>query len=131
MTIRTVLLGLNALMFIAFGLGFIFDPVTATPMFLGVPAPSGDLLIDMRTTYGGLSLAVGIYMAYCTWRREYLYQGLLVAFLVMFTLLVGRAVAIVAAESASQAMYQSLILEVVLSILFGALFFIRKQFIQK
>ncbi|MFA5494705.1 MAG: DUF4345 family protein [Porticoccaceae bacterium] len=127
MTIRAVLLGLNALMFIAFGLGFIVDPVTVTPMFLGLPAPSGDLLIDMRATYGGLSLAVGIYMAYCTWRREYLYQGLLVAFLVMLALLVGRGVAILAEHSASQAMYQSLILELVLSILFGALFFIRKR----
>lgn len=127
MTTRVVLLGLNALMFIVFGMGFIFAPATVTPMFLGVPAPAGDLLVDMRATYGGLSLAVGLFMAYCLYRREHLYQGLLVSFLVYIALFAARAIAIVAEASVGQPMYQSLILEVVMMIVFGWLFFSNKK----
>ena len=127
MTARVILLGLNALMFIVFGLGFMFDPATVTPMFLGVPAPAGDLLVDMRATYGGLSMALGLFMAYSIYRREHLYQGLLVSFLVAIALFASRAIAIAAEASVGQAMYQSVILELVMTILFGWLFFARKK----
>lgn len=127
MTTRVVLLGLNALMYIAFGLGFIFAPATVTPMFLGVAAPAGDLLVDMRATYGGLSLAIGLFMAYCLYRREHLYQGVLVSFLVYIALLAARGIAIAAEASVGQPMYQSLIFELVLAVLFGWLFFSGKR----
>lgn len=120
--IKALLLGLNALMFIGFGLGFILVPETVTPLFLGVPAPQGDLLVDMQATYGGLSLAAGLYMARCAIIRQFLVQGLLVAFLVAACVLVGRIAGVQGAIDPGPAMYQSLWLEVVLTILFGGLY---------
>lgn len=122
MTARSVILGLNALMFIVFGLGFIFAPAAVTPMFLGVAAPDGDLLVDMRATYGGLSLAVGLYMAFCTLCRPHLYLGLMLSLLIYGALLVARGIAILAEASVGQAMYQSLVLELVMTILFAAIY---------
>jgi hypothetical protein len=117
------LLAINALLFVIFGLAFVFVPDQASPMFLGVPAPGGDLLVDMRATYGGLSLAVGVAMGYCAYRSELLKPGLILALLVTLGLLTGRVVGIVDAGSVGPAMYQSLGFEVFLSSLFGWLFF--------
>ena len=123
MTGRPILLGLNALMFIAFGVGFIFAPVAVTPLFLGVAAPAGDLLVDMRATYGGLSLAAGLFMAFCTLCRPHLYLGLMLALLISAALFVARGIAILAEPSVGQPMYQSLALELVMTVLFAALYF--------
>lgn len=127
MTLRVLLLWLYALMFIVFGVGFYFLPDLFAPLFLGVPAPDGDLLIDMRATYGGLSTAVGLFVAYCAIYREYLYQGLLLAFLAAVGLLAGRCIglAVGTGSSAGQSMFISLGVEIVLTLVFGWLAIVR------
>lgn len=124
MTIRLVLLGVFSLMFLVFGLGFIFWPEGFTPLFLGVPSPGGDLMIDMRATYGGISLAVGLFAGHCAMRREHLSLGLMLAFLISVGLLSGRGVGLIASDAAGLLMRNSLILEALLTILYGWLFFV-------
>jgi len=124
MTVRLVFLGIFSLIFIVFGLGFIFWPEGFTPLFLGVPPPGGDLLIDMRATYGGISLAVGLFAGHCAMRREHLSLGLMLAFLVSVGLLSGRGMGLAASDAAGPLMRNSLILEALLTILYGWLFLV-------
>ncbi|MBU4036714.1 MAG: DUF4345 domain-containing protein [Proteobacteria bacterium] len=126
--IKKTILGLNSLMFIAFGFGFIIDPVSFTPLFLGVSAPQGDLLIDMRATYGGFSLCVGLLMLFGVIKEKYFKASVFVAFLSAFSVFVGRSVGMAtAAGDVGQMMYQSLVLELFLSVFFGAMFFLENR----
>ena len=60
MSFAGLLIGLNALVFVAYGVAFAIAPV-ALSLFVTESAPgSTSGIIDMRSTYGGMSIGLGI-----------------------------------------------------------------------
>lgn len=60
MNFKTILIWINALVFIAYGLGFVFFPETLGLLITGSAPTTSSGLIDMRATYGGMTLGVGV-----------------------------------------------------------------------
>jgi O-antigen ligase len=119
MKFKLTLLWLNIVMFTVFGLYFILAPASAAQSFIGAVPADTNLMIDMRATYGGLSLAVGLFLADCLLRQKAVQAGLLLSLLIFVCLTVARAAGVMTAPSPSGMMYQSLTLEVVMTILFA------------
>jgi hypothetical protein len=88
-----VILVLNVLLFLGFGLAFLVGPVrmTQTP---GVQLPSPTAISDVRAIYGGMELGFAAFLAYCVYRRE-TSTGLLAATLVLAGTAFGRAVGLI------------------------------------
>ncbi|HLL52181.1 MAG TPA: DUF4345 family protein [Myxococcaceae bacterium] len=85
-----VILFLNVLLFLGFGLAFTAWParMAQTP---GIPLPSPSALSDVRAIYGGMELGFAAYLAVCVYRRETV-KGLLAATLVLGGTAVGRGI---------------------------------------
>ena len=98
--------------FAAFGIGFVAAPVELAELFFDAAptAPSG--LIDMRATYGGLSIGAAIFFGLCAGRREWQRPGLLAAIFVMAGLAAGRVVGLFADGDPNGFMWLFLALEV-------------------
>ncbi len=79
MKTATILLWVTIALFVLFGLGFIFAPAFFAQLLTeSVPdTPSGR--IDLRATYGGLSLGAAIYWAWCAREKTRVQSGLLSA----------------------------------------------------
>lgn len=101
-------------MFLVFGLGFTITPETFAQLFIGSSIANGDLIIDMRATYGGISLALGCFTAWCAVDRKRTEQGLTLAFLVSLGLALSRVIGIIANGDAGSLMYFSITIEVFL-----------------
>ena len=63
MKLQRILVWLNALFFLAYGALFILAPGWAAALVTDTRPGSASGLIDMRATYGGMSLAVGLLFA--------------------------------------------------------------------
>lgn len=55
----------NAVLFVVFGLAFMFAPAYFAALFVDAVPASASAAIDMRATYGGLAGGVGLWLAYC------------------------------------------------------------------
>lgn len=60
MNFKTTLIWINALFFIAYGLGFLFFPETLGLLVTGSAPSTSSGIIDMRATYGGMTLGLGV-----------------------------------------------------------------------
>jgi hypothetical protein len=59
-----IYLGLVGIITLLFGLGYLFGPAKMLePM--GFPSLPGSAMTDIRATYGGTQLGVGLFMLYC------------------------------------------------------------------
>ena len=60
MSLASGLIGLNAFVFVAYGVAFVLEPVTLS-LFVTESAPeTASGRIDMRSTYGGMSIGLGV-----------------------------------------------------------------------
>ena len=60
MSLARLMILLTALVFAAYGVGFIVAPLTMLEWATGAVVNTPSAIIDLRATYGGLSLAVGL-----------------------------------------------------------------------
>jgi hypothetical protein len=75
MTFARAVLILGALVFAGIGLGFLIRPSQwAAVVDISLPTPTART--DLRATYGGFDLAIGIFLALCAARTEWLRPGL-------------------------------------------------------
>jgi len=88
-----VILGLAAVMFIVIGVWFMSDPSAVE--LIEVEAPTATAKTDVRAVYGGLDLAIGLYLAWClaSWRRTQ--QGLVLSTVAFACLLIGRVTGVI------------------------------------
>lgn len=94
MTFPKALLWLNAALFTAFGLGFIFAPAFFANLITGSTPGTPSAMIDMRATYGGFGLGLALFYGWCAQNRQ-VRLGLLASLLVMAAIAAGRVVGFV------------------------------------
>jgi hypothetical protein len=117
MDLPVTLLRINAVLFLVFGLGFLFEPALLSKFVTdGVPATTGGL-IDMRATYGGMAFGFGAFLARCAWDQRAVKHGIVASVLVMFGLALGRVLGIVVDRSPNTMMFVLLLAEVLFGVL--------------
>ncbi|WP_394202434.1 DUF4345 domain-containing protein [Shewanella waksmanii] len=114
----------TAVFFIGYGVGFIIWPMEiANWVTDGAPSvPSAK--IDLRATYGGAQLAIGVIMLIIVQHKQDIDLALVMVGLCLLLMALGRLVGIMTDGQANALMYVYLIAELVFG--FGA-FFLRKR----
>ena len=111
MTLARVLLGLGALVFAGIGIGFLLVPVKwASVVDIALPTPTART--DLRATYGGFDLAIGVFLALCALRVDWLRPGLVALALAGAGFATGRLIGILVEQRASRLMLAFLAIEV-------------------
>jgi len=112
----------NGVLFVGFGLGFIVAPSYFSGLFTGGTFTTASAAIDVRATYGGLGLGVGIWLLLCLKRNVRL--GLLGSLVVLASIVFGRTVGLVADGNPNNFMFVFLVAEV--AFLVATLYALRK-----
>lgn len=121
MKFARVLLLLGAAVFTIVGIGFLIFPAEWAAV-TEISLPTAMARTDFRATYGGLDLAVGIFLWICARRDEWIRPGLLTLVLAAAGFGGGRLTGIVAEGSAAPLMLILLAIETVIVIVaFAAL----------
>jgi hypothetical protein len=118
MKFSTNLLRVTAALFIVFGACFIVAPEFFASTLTGSEPWTRSALIDMRATYGGMGLGIGLVFWFCALQRETVIAGLVATFLVLGTTALARVIGFIADGSPNifmQAMFAAEVLFVVLS----------------
>ena len=115
MKFARVLLLLGAVVFVIVGIGFLIFPAEWAAV-TEISLPTAMARTDLRATYGGLDLAVGVFLWICARRDEWIRPGLVVLALTAAGFGGGRLVGIVAESSAAPLMLVFLAIEAVIVI---------------
>jgi hypothetical protein len=75
MTLAKVLLRLGALVMAIVGIGFLAVPVDWAAI-VDIQLPTATARTDLRATYGGFDLAIGVYLWLCSRREDWIRPGL-------------------------------------------------------
>ena len=113
------LLWVNAILFVLFGVGFILAPLPLAQWITGSTPSTTSGIIDLRATYGGLALGIGIFWALCASNGSER-NGLLSAILVLSAVAIGRITGILLDGTPNLFMFLLLTAEII----FAALNFI-------
>ena len=119
MRFPVILLRITSVLFIAFGVAFVAFPQDVAELVTdGFPiVPSA--VTDMRATYGGVPLGLGLFVGLCARRTDWLRPGLIVSLLVIACIGMGRLVGIIVDGSPNAFMIVFLSTEVVSVALFA------------
>lgn len=113
-----IYLYLMGLMSVVFGVGYLVKPELFTaPMGFGALAPSA--LTDVRATYGGFQIGMGLFMFWCAGHDSRIYTGMLLTLLSVAGIAACRAIGMFALDGSSdnQTLLATLGLEVTLTII--------------
>lgn len=112
MIFSRALILLTALVFVAYGIGFALAPLFMSNLVTnGFPStPAG--ITDMRSTYGGMSIGLGILLALAARSTASVRLGLLGVFAAMAGMGSTRALGLFTDRSGNAVMYAYLALEV-------------------
>lgn len=94
-----------------FGLAFVFAPHYFFEMYTGGKFPTSSAAIDVRATYGGFSLGMGLFLFWCS--KSNIRTGLMAALLALACIIPARLLGFVLDGSPNNTMYLFLALEVV------------------
>ena len=111
------LLWLNAGVFLLYGIAFAIAPEAASHWVTGSVPDTSSGLIDMRSTYGGICIAVGIALAYAATSPALARFGLRLVALVMACMASTRLVGVVIDGTPNVVMWIYLGLEVTVLVL--------------
>lgn len=111
-----LLLWINAILFILFGMGFILAPSPLAQWITGSTPSTTSGMIDLRATYGGLALGIGIFWALCASNGSER-NGLLSAILVLLAVAIGRITGILLDGNPNLFMLILLAAEIIFAIL--------------
>ncbi len=106
------LLWIVCVSFVGFGLAFTFVPKEVAELVTGTAPSEPSGLIDMRATYGGVAIGMGVFLGLCARRREWTRVGLIFSMLVLAAIGAARIVGIVADGSPNGFMLAFLALEI-------------------
>ncbi len=105
MKFATTLLWLNAVLFIIFGMCFSIAPrFFAYLLTEAIPATSS-ACIDMRASYGGMGLGIGLVFALCARHPSTVRLGLIASLMVLGSIVAGRLIGFVADGSPNLLMF--------------------------
>ncbi len=93
MKLALIVTAISAVIFIGFGTAFLFAPATmSTWVGFTVNTPTG--MADVRATYGGCELGVGLFLAFCLVRRTWIDAALMLQVLTLAGFATGRVLGI-------------------------------------
>jgi hypothetical protein len=95
MGLAKILLWINCILFIAFGLAFAVTPQWFATLFTGAAPSTSSGMIDMRAVYGGVALAFAYLFAQCARNSTYTKLGVQSILAVMLGLAAARSLGIV------------------------------------
>lgn len=117
MRIVAVLLWLNVVVFSLYGLAFILFPKELSLIVLNAMPASDAALVDVRATYGGGNLGIGLFVGYLSLSKLTFRHALQAVFLINLCLGTARAYGLFLSPSQSNLMFIYLGLEVSVVIL--------------
>lgn len=83
----------NGVLFVGFGLGFMAAPSFFSGLFTGGVLSTTSAIIDIRATYGGLGLGLGLWFLLCS--KENVRLGLLGSVVVLASIILGRVAGLI------------------------------------
>ena len=95
MKLPTVLLWINAAFFLLFGALFLVAPGVFAELLTGATPATTNALIDIRATYGGMALGIGLFFAFCARQQSSVRIGLIASLFVAAGIVFGRLAGIV------------------------------------
>ncbi len=101
MKFPTALLWVNSVLFLVFGGCFIATPEFFATVITGSTPGTPSAFIDMRATYGGMGLGVGLLFGFCARQSSTVRVGLIAALLVLGSTAAARLVGFIADGSAN------------------------------
>ncbi|MEQ9262234.1 MAG: DUF4345 family protein [Owenweeksia sp.] len=104
----------NSVLFILFGLGFICFPEEASLLVTDTlpDTPSG--MIEMRANYGGVSLGLGLLLAFCARTKKAIVWAAWAVIFVVGGMSIGRFIGIMAEQAGNTIVYFLFIVELYL-----------------
>ncbi|MBW4936191.1 DUF4345 domain-containing protein [Marinobacter sp. F4206] len=112
MNMNKFLVNITATIFALYGLGFVFAPSQLSFLVTNAVPTTAAALTDMRATYGGMSIAVGIVLFTLASKQESIRLGLAAIVFLMLGMACGRVVGLVIDGSENPIMYVYLALEI-------------------
>lgn len=107
-----LLIQITAAVFLVYGVAFVSIPIQMIEWVTGAGLSSSSAVIDVRATYGGMSLAVSVVLFILSKKQSTIGLGLVTVALFMFCMAFGRLIGIWLDGSANWQMYLYLALEV-------------------
>lgn len=98
-----------------FGLSFIFAPHVFFEMYTGGSFSTASAAIDVRTTYGGFSFGIGLFLLYCS--KHNIRMGLMASLLALVGIIPARLLGYALDGSPNGYMHIFLGLEILLLVL--------------
>ncbi len=117
---------INALVFFIYGLLFLIFPVESSNWVVDTSPSTSSGLIDMRATYGGLAIAVGIIFYLLASKPSTIKIGLISVTVTLAAMALGRFIGIVIDTNPNPNMYIYLTLEIVFAVM-GAIVIIQTK----
>ncbi len=117
MGLPKILLWINCVLFIAFGLAFALTPQWFATLFTGAAPSTNSGVIDMRAVYGGVALALAYVFAQCAANSAYTKLGVQSILAVMTGLATARSLGIVLDGQPNVIMLLLLASEVIMTII--------------
>ncbi len=111
-----LLVVLTAFIFLIYGALFVLFPIQLLELVANGAVTSASGVIDMRATYGGMSVAVGFILLLLAKSEETIKVGLMSVFLLMACMAIGRTVGILVDQNPNIMMYVYLALEIIIAV---------------
>lgn len=102
-----VILALNTLSLVGFGVAFFIDPHAMTGQF-GITLSGTDAIADVYAVYGGFEVGMGLFLVWCAWKARALEAGLVAASLCLCGFFVGRLMGVVSQGHPTASTYKLL-----------------------
>lgn len=115
MSMEMIVVRLNALVFLLYGIGFLVLPETLSRFVADTAPQTVSGIVDMRATYGGMSVAVGVLLLVLAFRPETVRTGLLGVLLLMLCMAGGRILGMLLEGAGNPVMWIYLALELVMA----------------
>ncbi len=117
MSIEVVIVRLNGLVFLLYGLAFAVCPQVLSRLVADTAPGTVSGLVDMRASYGGMSVAVGALLLVLASGRDTLRQGLAGVVLLMLCMASGRLLGMAVDGTGNLVMSAYLALEVFMAMI--------------
>lgn len=107
-----IFLHIYAVIFWVYGLIYALYPEFMLSLISNAQSANSNAAIDVRATYGGMSLAVGLFTHYTAIHSARIKLGLVFVILLMLAMAITRTLGIVVEGNANSAMYLLLVSEI-------------------
>ncbi len=108
-----IFLWINSVFFVVFGLSFMLAPSSSAELLIGSIPASPSAMIDMRATYGGFGLGIGVILGLCARNIDLVLVGLRSSLAIYSGIVLGRIVGIFLDGEPNNSIYAGLFAETV------------------